>query len=94
MGTKTVYIISCFVCLIFLFSYGLAVALPDQNGLAMQKWSNAKTVDAINYDKGDDCGTFLDPCGGTKDPPCCPPCFCGNGLCVNSTLHATYMIKI
>ena len=88
MGSKTVCVLSCFVYLILLFGYGLASALPDQKGLAMQKWSSPKDVDAMNYDQGDDCGTFLDPCGGAKDPPCCPPCFCGSGLCVNSTLPA------
>ena len=92
MGTKTFSVLSCLVCLIFLFGYGLTAALPNQKGLAMQRWSGAKNVNEMNYDKGDDCGTFLDPCGGAKDPPCCPPCFCENGSCLNSTLPAIYMI--
>ena len=86
MRAKTVCALSCLVYFTFLFDYGLASALPDQKRLAMQIWSSAKNVEAMNHDQGDDCGTFLDPCGGAKDPPCCPPCFCGSGLCVNSTL--------
>ncbi len=93
MGTKTVCVSCCFVYLILLFGHGLTSALPDQKGLAMQKWSSAKNVDAMNYDQVDDCGKFLDPCGGAL-PPCCPPCFCENGACLNSTLPAISMINI
>ena len=77
------------MCLMLSFNFGLVLPakMSKGEGFKSQRWNGVDSINRMEYIKYEnDCGNFLDPCGGKDDLPCCPPDFCLQGMCQNNTL--------